>query len=92
MILAGSQMLAPKKFRSLTGNQVFHMPSRCMRDLLLGLFGRDLRRNLLDLDLDRSQRDATSPIGDRLGYRSRGRGHVEPQPVPGGRHADDPAA
>src|SRR6185369_7680218 len=27
MILAGSQMFAPKKLRSLTGNHVFHIPS-----------------------------------------------------------------
>src|SRR5436309_7089684 len=27
MIRAGSQMFAPKKLRSLTGNQVFHVPS-----------------------------------------------------------------
>ena len=27
MIAAGCQMLAPKKLRSLTGNQVFHDPS-----------------------------------------------------------------
>src|SRR4029078_3785746 len=31
MILAGCQMLAPKKLWSLTGNHVFHMPSRVRR-------------------------------------------------------------